>query len=418
MNKKKLPLAVWIFAGLLVGIAAGLLLMNASVGGMSGADFANEYIKPWGDIFLNLLKFVVVPIVLFSIAAGVISMQDISKVGAVGGKTVVYYMCTTALAVVLALILASAAKGAGLFTALETSNLQYTPPEGQSIMTTIVNIFPSNAVAPLANATMLQVIVISLLLGFGVMLAGERGLVAAQVIDSFNEVFMKIMDLIIKLSPVGVACLICPVVAENGPKILRDLVAVLAVAYVGYIVHALVVYSSTVKVLGGLSPLAFFKGMAPAMMMAFSSASSVGTLPFNMECAERLGARREVTSFVLPLGATINMDGTAIYQGVCAVFIATAYGIDLTMGQMLTIVLTATLASVGTAGVPGAGMVMLAMVLQSVNIPVEGIALVAGIDRVFDMGRTTVNITGDAACAIIVSHMEDKKEARSQAVLK
>ena len=418
MNKKKLPLAVWIFAGLLVGIAAGLLLMNASVGGMSGADFANEYIKPWGDIFLNLLKFVVVPIVLFSIAAGVISMQDISKVGAVGGKTVVYYMCTTALAVVLALILASAAKGAGLFTALETSNLQYTPPEGQSIMTTIVNIFPSNAVAPLANATMLQVIVISLLLGFGVMLAGERGLVAAQVIDSFNEVFMKIMDLIIKLSPVGVACLICPVVAENGPKILRDLVAVLAVAYVGYIVHALVVYSSTVKVLGGLSPLAFFKGMAPAMMMAFSSASSVGTLPFNMECAERLGARREVTSFVLPLGATINMDGTAIYQGVCAVFIATAYGIDLTMGQMLTIVLTATLASVGTAGVPGAGMVMLAMVLQSVNIPVEGIALVAGIDRVFDMGRTTVNITGDTACAIIVSHMEDKKEARSQAVLK
>ena len=418
MNKKKLPLAVWIFAGLLVGIAAGLLLMNASVGGMSGADFANEYIKPWGDIFLNLLKFVVVPIVLFSIAAGVISMQDISKVGAVGGKTVVYYMCTTALAVVLALILASAAKGAGLFTALETSNLQYTPPEGQSIMTTIVNIFPSNPITPLANATMLQVIVISLLLGFGVMLAGDRGLVAAQVIDSFNEVFMKIMDLIIKLSPVGVAFLICPVVAENGPKILRDLVAVLLVAYVGYIIHALVVYSSTVKLLGGLSPVAFFRGMAPAMMMAFSSASSVGALPFNMECSERLGARREVTSFVLPLGATINMDGTAIYQGVCAVFIATAYGIDLTVGQMLTIVLTATLASVGTAGVPGAGMVMLAMVLQSVNVPVEGIALVAGIDRIFDMGRTTVNITGDAACAIIVSHMEDKKEARSKAIFK
>ena len=170
--------------------------------------------------------------------------------------------------------------------------------------------------------------------------------------------------------------------------------------------------------MAGLSPLAFFKGMAPAMMMAFSSASSVGTLPFNMECSERLGARREITSFVLPLGATINMDGTAIYQGVCAVFIATAYGIDLTVGQMVTIVLTATLASIGTAGVPGAGMVMLAMVLQSVNVPVEGIALVAGIDRIFDMGRTTVNITGDAACAIIVSKLEDKKEARSRAVLK
>ena len=397
MNKKKLPLALWIFVGLVVGIAAGLLLMNVNIGGMAGKDFALEYIKPWGDIFLNLLKFVVVPIVLFSIASGVISMQDISKVSAVGGKTVVYYMCTTAFAVVLALILASVAKGIGLFAALKTSGLEYTPPEGQSIMTTIVNIFPSNAITPLANATMLQVIVISLLLGFGVMLAGDRGLVAAQVIDSFNEVFMKIMDLIIKLSPFGVACLICPVVAENGPKILRDLVAVLVVAYVGYFLHALIVYSTTVRTMAGLSPLAFFKGMAPAMMMAFSSASSVGTLPFNMECSERLGARREITSFVLPLGATINMDGTAIYQGVCAVFIATAYGIDLTVGQMVTIVLTATLASIGTAGVPGAGMVMLAMVLQSINVPVEGIALVAGIDRIFDMGRTTVNITGDAA---------------------
>ncbi len=418
MNKKRLPLAAWIFAGLLVGIVAGLLLMNATVAGMEGKVFASTYIKPWGDIFLNLLKFVVVPIVLFSIAAGVISMEDIGRVSAVGGKTVVYYMCTTAFAVVLALILASIAKGAGLFVALNTTGLSYTPPEGQSIMTVIVNIFPSNAVTPLADATMLQVIVISLLVGFGVILAGERGLAAAQLIDSFNEVFMKIMGLIIKLSPIGVAFLICPVVAENGPKILQYMVAALAVAYVGYIVHALVVYSSTVKLLGGLSPLAFFRGMAPAMMMAFSSASSVGALPFNMECTERLGARREVTSFVLPLGATINMDGTAIYQGVCAVFIASAYGIDLTLGQMATIVLTATLASVGTAGVPGAGMVMLAMVLQSVNVPVEGIALVAGIDRIFDMGRTTVNITGDAACALIVSHLEDKKEARSQALLK
>ena len=358
----------------------------------------------------------VVPIVLFSIASGVISMKDISKVGAIGGKTVVYYMCTTAFAVVLALILANIATGMGLFHVLDTTDLSYTPPEGQSIMTVIVNIFPSNAIKPLVDATMLQVIVISLFLGFGILLAGEKGLVAAQVVDSFNEVFMKIMDLIIKLSPIGVACLICPVVAENGPMILRDLVAVLALAYVGYILHALIVYSSTVKLLGGLSPLAFFKGMAPAMMMAFSSASSVGALPFNLECTERLGARREVASFVLPLGATINMDGTAIYQGVCAVFIATAYGVSLSLGDMVTIVLTATLASIGTAGVPGAGMVMLAMVLQSVGLPIEGIALVAGIDRVFDMGRTTVNITGDAACTLIVSRMEDRKEARTRAV--
>ena len=220
------------------------------------------------------------------------------------------------------------------------------------------------------------------------------------------------MDVIIKLSPIGVACLICPVIAANGPSVLGKLAMVLLVAYIGYIVHAALVYSTTVATLGKVTPLQFFKGMLPAIMMAFSSASSVGTLPFTMECSEKLGAKREISSFVLPLGATINMDGTAIYQGVCAVFIAACYGIHLDLGNMITIVFTATLASIGTAGVPGAGMVMLAMVLQSVNIPVEGIALVAGIDRIFDMGRTTVNITGDAACAVIVSRLEEKKAAR------
>ena len=241
MNKKKLPLAFWIFIGLVVGIAVGLALMMVP----NGLDIAKNYILPWGTIFLNLLKFIVVPIVLFSIASGVISMQDIGRVGSVGGKTIVYYMCTTAFAVVLALVLASAAKGMHIFAAMETSGLAYEPPAGQSLMQTIIDIFPSNPITPLANASMLQVIVISLLVGFGILLAGETGLVAAQVVDSFNEVSMKIMDLIIKLSPIGVACLICPVIVENGPKILAQLVAVLAVAYVGYIVHAVVVYSST-----------------------------------------------------------------------------------------------------------------------------------------------------------------------------
>ena len=409
MKKRQLPLAFWIFVGLVVGIAAGLVLIPVQLGGLSGLDIAKNYIKPIGTIFLNLLKFVVVPIVLFSIASGVISMQDVRKVGSVGGKTVVYYMCTTAFAVMLALFLATLARYFGVFQTLETAGLTYEPPAGQSLMDTIVAIFPSNIIAPMANATMLQVIVISLLLGFGILMAGEKGKLAGQVVDSFNEVFLKIMDLIIKLSPIGVACLICPVVCENGPSVLGDLFMVLLVAYIGYFLHAVLVYSVTVKSLAGVSPMEFFQGMAPAMMMAFSSASSVGTLPFTLECSEKLGARKEVASFVLPLGATINMDGTAIYQGVCAVFIATAFGIDLSIGQMITIILTATLASIGTAGVPGAGMVMLAMVLQSVNIPVEGIALVAGIDRIFDMGRTTVNITGDAACAVIVSKLEEKK---------
>ena len=407
-KKKQFPLALWIFVGLCVGIVAGIICMLIP----GGVNLAESYIKPFGTIFLNLLKFVVVPIVLFSIAAGVISMGDIKKVGSVGGKTIVYYMCTTAFAIALALVLASLAQHLHLFTPLATTDLEYTPPESQSIMDTIVAIFPSNAVAPLANATMLQVIVIALFLGFGILLAGEKGKLAGSVVESFNEVFQRVMDVIIKLSPIGVACLICPVIATNGPSVLGKLAMVLLVAYVGYILHAVIVYSTTVSTMGKVSPIAFFKGMAPAIMMAFSSASSVGTLPFTMECSEKLGAKREISSFVLPLGATINMDGTAIYQGVCAVFIAACYGIHLDLGSMITIIFTATLASIGTAGVPGAGMVMLAMVLQSVNIPVEGIALVAGIDRIFDMGRTTVNITGDAACAVVVSKLEERKAAR------
>lgn len=231
----------------------------------------------------------------------------------------------------------------------------------------------------------------------------------ANVVESFADVAIQIMTFIIKLSPYGVFCLITPVVAENGPKVLGSLALVILCAYIGYILHAVIVYSIAVKTMGKLSPLTFFKGMMPAIIFAFSSASSVGTMPLNMECARKLSAKKSVVSFIIPLGATINMDGTAIYQGVCSIFIASCFGIDLTMSQMIVIVLTATLASIGTAGVPGAGMIMLAMVLQSVGLPVEGIALVAGIDRIFDMGRTAVNITGDAACAICVSKsIEDK----------
>ena len=198
----------------------------------------------------------------------------------------------------------------------------------------------------------------------------------------------------------------------NGPQIVGSLLIVLAVAYLGYIIHLLVVYSVAVKTMGGLSPLQFFMGMIPAMIFAFTSTSSVATLPLNKECSEKLGADKDVASFVLPLGATINMDGTAIYMGVTSLFIATCYGIDLTIGNMLSIVLTATLASIGTAGVSGAGMIMLAMVLQSVGIPVEGIALIVGVDKLFDMGRTTLNIVGDASCAIVVSNWERKKQER------
>lgn len=401
---KKKPLALWIFTGLALGIVAGMLLMGRP-------DIAETFIKPFGNLFLNLLKFIVVPIVLFSIMNGVISMKDIKKVGSIGGKTLLYYMGTTFFAVTLGLLIANIFKGG--FPVLSTSGLEYTASESPSFIQTLIGIFPSNIVQPMAEASMLQVIVIALLFGFGTIIAGKKGEAFGNFVESANEVSIAVMSFIIKLSPIGVFCLITPVVAVNGPQILGSLAFVLLVAYIGYILHATIVYSLTVKILAGISPLKYFRGMAPAMIMAFSSASSVGALPLNLECVEKLGAKKEVASFVLPLGATINMDGTAIYQGVCAVFIASCYGINLTLPQQIVIILTAVLASVGTAGVPGSGMIMLAMVLQSVGLPVEGIALVAGIDRLFDMGRTTVNITGDAACAVIVSHLEERKARRS-----
>lgn len=401
MKQKKIPLSLQIFLALGLGIAVGMAFTG-------NPTFAVSYIKPFGTIFLNLLKFVVVPIVFFSILSGIISMSDIRKVGSIGVKTLVYYTCTTAGAIVLAMFLANLFKG--FFTVIDPTGVTFEPGETASFMDTLVDIFPSNIIAPFANASMLQVIVAALLFGFGILAAGEKGRPAAALVDSLTEVCMKVMDIILRLSPIGVFCLILPVVAENGPQILGNLGLVLLCAYIGYFLHAVIVYSATVKALGGVSPLAFFKGMFPAMAMAFSSASSVGTLPLNLECTERLGARRDIASFVLPLGATINMDGTAIYQGVCALFIANAYGIPLALPQQLTIILTCTLASIGTAGVPGAGAVMLGMVLQSVGLPVEGVALVLGIDRVLDMARTAVNVAGDLACAVVVSAAEPTVE--------
>lgn len=338
-------------------------------------------------------------------------MKDIKKVGSIGLKTVVYYLCTTAFAITLGLIGGNIFKR--FFPVVATTDLTYSASTKMSVMDTIVDIFPSNFLAPISQSNMLQVIVMSILLGFSIILLGDdknQGIVAAC--NKLNDIFMKCMELILKLSPIGVFCLLCPVVASNGSAIIGSLAMVLLTAYIVYAVHALVVYSASVKTLGGTSPVKFFKEMLPAIMFAFSSASSVGTIPINMECVEKVGAKKEITSFVLPLGATINMDGTAIYQGVCAIFIASCYGINLTFSQMITIILTATLASIGTAGVPGAGMVMLAMVLTSVGLPVDGIALVAGIDRIFDMGRTVVNITGDASCCVVVTNLEHKRELR------
>ena len=402
-NSKKISLAMQIFIALILAVIAGLLMQKVP-------EVASGYIKPFGTIFLNLVKFIVGPIVLFSIMAGIVSMKDLKKLGAIGGTTLVYYFCTTAIAVSIGLAIATIFKGS--FPALSTASLTYTPPKDTSALDVLVNIFPSNFIVPISSANMLQVIVMAILIGFAVILLGEKVEASIVSINRLNDIFMKCMEMILKLSPVGVFCLLTPVIASNGAAVIGSLAKVLLVAYICYILHAIIVYSFSVATFGGVSPLKFFKEMAPAIAFAFSSASSVGTLPLNIECTKKLGVSKEVSSFVLPLGATINMDGTAVDQGVCAIFIAACYGIDLNLGQIISIVLTATLASIGTAGVPGAGMVMLAMVLTSVGLPVDGIALVAGVDRIFDMGRTTLNITGDASCTVIVSNMLKKREAK------
>ena len=394
-EKKKMSLAMQIFIALVLAIIAGLLMQNYT-------DFAESYIKPFGTIFLNLIKFIVVPIVLFSIMCGIISMSDIKKVGSIGLKTVVFYLCTTAFAVTIGLVGGNLFRG--LFPVVATTDLSYEAAEATSFMDTLVNIFPSNFISPMAEANMLQVIVMALILGFAIILVGEKNVRVVNAFNDLNDIFMKCMEMILKLSPIGVFCLLCPVIAANGPAIIGSLAMVLLAAYICYVVHAVVVYSLTVRTLGGLSPLKFFKGMLPAIMFAFSSASSVGTLPINLSCTEKLGAKREIASFVLPLGATINMDGTSIMQGVAVVFAAQAFGIHLSMADYITVIGTATLASVGTAGVPSVGLVTLTMVFNSVGLPVEAIGLIMGIDRILDMTRTAVNITGDAVCTTIVAH--------------
>lgn len=365
-------------------------------------SIAEDYIRPIGTVYLNLIKTIVVPVVVLSIIQGVVSLQDIRKVGSIGVGTVLFYLCTTALAVTVGLVLANVLQvGAGY--QLPAEELIFQSQDAPPFMQTIVNIFPSNFLAPMTEGAMLPTIVIALLIGFGIILAGEKGSLLSKVVDSASEVAFRIMALILSLSGIGVFSLICPVIAENGLQVLLPLLKVILVAYIGYAIHMAAVYSTTVGLFAKVSPLAFYKAMLRPGLVAFSSASSVAALPFNLEAVESLGAKKEITGFVLPLGMTINMDGTAIYQGVCVIFIAQIFGIPLDFAQQLTIVLTATLASIGTAGVPGAGMIMLAMVLQSVGLPVEGIALVAGIDRILDMGRTVVNITGDAACALCIS---------------
>ena len=410
--KKKLSLPVQILIALVVGVVAGLVFYFTGLGDLTG-----KYIKPFGDIFVNLLKFIVVPVVLLSMIQGIISMEDMKKVGSVGIKTVVYFLCTTAIACVIGLVMGSVFKAAGRFPDLsaELGEATYEAKEFGGFMSTLVNIFPTNMWKSFTEANMLQVIVIALFFGGSILAAGEKATLVRNFVDSAYSVIEKLMTFIISLSPIGVVTYMTWVVATQGPAIVGNLALVLLCAYLAYAIHAIFVYSAAAKAFGKISPLKFFKGAAAAMIFAFTSTSSAATLPVSTECANEMGADKDISAFVLPLGSTINMDGTAIYQCVATIFLATCCGINLTLGQMVVVVVTATLASIGTAGVSGAGMIMLAMVLEAIGIPVAYIGLIVAVDRLFDMGRTCLNVTGDISCALCVTQWEAKKAAKKAA---
>lgn len=408
----RIALHTQILLGLVLGAIAGVL-----VGPAIGV------IKPVGDLFIRLITMIVVPLVFASILVGVASLGDLAKLGRIGVKTIVYYMVTTSIAITIGLTLANLVKpGSRLATdikdrlladfagAAEVSIEQATAKP--SVVETLLDIVPTNPAASMAEANMLQVIFFALVFGIALTyLDREKTDPILRFMDGVNEAMIQLVHLVMKLAPYGVFALIAAIIGQYGLGILQTLLVYSLVVVAGLAIHAGVVYPTAVRLLAGMSPLHFFRGIAPAQLVAFSTSSSNATLPVTMECAEEnLGVSEEVSAFVLPLGATINMDGTALYQGAATIFIGQVYGLELSLTQQLMVVLTATLASVGAAGVPGVGMITLALVLQTVGIPLEGIALILGVDRILDMVRTTVNITGDASCAVVVASTEKELE--------
>lgn len=413
-----------IIIGLILGLGWGLI---SSVSGFNA--FTSEYIRPLGTIFITLLKLIAIPLVLASLVVGVTNLNDTTKLSRMGGKTIALYMVTTVLAIVIGLSVVNLIQPGktlpeetratlmesyqGNVTERGVSNV-----EPESLVNFIVRIVPANAIESFSNnSNMLQVVFIAILLGIGLInIPLQKGQALIEVIDALNEVVIKIVDLIMKIAPYGVFALMASVIVDlAGEDISRAFQLLMALGWysvtliLGLFLHIALVYTSLFKMFSKMSIIDFFRAIRPAILLGFSTSSSSATLPVTLERVKKnVGVDEEVASFVLPIGATINMDGTSLYQAVAAVFIAQALGMDLTFAQQLTIVLTATLASIGTAGVPGAGVIMLVIVLQAIQVPVEGIALILGVDRILDMFRTIVNVTGDAAVSVVVAHSEGK----------
>jgi Na+/H+-dicarboxylate symporter len=401
---------------ILIAMVAGILLgsllnfLTAGVLGDGAVAFIDTYLVGGlfdviGRIFIASLRLLVVPLVLVSLICGSSSLGGDARMGPIAGKTLLFYMSTTAIAISLALIFAViVGPGNGVNLTADTA---YQANAAPPLSDVIVNIFPTNPFAAMAEGKMLQIIVFALLVGYAISHAGEPGRRIASFFRDMEVVVMKMVGILMEFAPWGVFALLVKLFAGLGLGAIIDLGGYFLTVLGTLLFHALVVYSLAVKSLTGLSPRILLSKMRPVWAFAFSTASSGATLPVTLRTVEkRLGVHNSVAGFTVPLGATINMDGTAIMQGVATVFIAQVYGIDLGMGDFLTVILTATLASVGTAAVPGVGLITLAMVLEQAGLPVQGIALIIGVDRLLDMVRTAVNVTGDAAASVIVGKSE------------
>ncbi|MEK5496002.1 cation:dicarboxylate symporter family transporter [Bacillus sp. FSL M8-0077] len=403
-----MKLATKIIIALIVGAITGLLL---NIFAPNVFKVLDPYLfTPLGQIFLNLIKMLVVPIVFFSITLGVAGLGDPKKLGRIGAKSISYFLLTTTFAIIIAMSLALLIKP-GSFGSFDTKGAEYKPQEAPSTTDTLLNIIPSNPVQSLVEGNMLQIIVFCVFLGLGIAVLGKKTEGLLRILEQGNELMMYLVGVVMKFAPYGTFGLIVTAIGSQGLDAIKAMGLYFTVVLVALLVHFFLTYGSTLAIFAKRNPFTFFKDFSPAMVVAFSTSSSSAVLPVSMETAQKkLKVPEPISSFVQPLGATINMDGTAIMQGVATIFIAQVFGVELTLIQMLTVVLTAVLASIGTAGVPGVGLIMLAMVLNSVGLPVEGIGLILGIDRLLDMARTVVNITGDAACAVIVTETEKKHE--------
>jgi Na+/H+-dicarboxylate symporter len=395
-----------IIIALISGLIVGFILNLFAPGVFALVD---QYVLyPLGKLFLNLIKMLVVPLVFISITLGVAGLGDPKKLGRIGVKTISYFLVTTTVAITLAISVGFIMKP-GVSGSFDTDSAKYEATEAPSFIDTLLAIIPTNPVDAMTTGNMLQIITFAVFIGLALAVLGEKTKGILNLFEQGNEIMMYLVNVIMKLAPAGAFALIASAVGKQGWDAFQVMGMYFIAVMLTLLIHTVLTYGTSVSLLGKMNPVKFFKGFAPAMSVAFSTSSSSATLPVSMDTAQKnLNVPKQVSSFVQPLGATINMDGTAIMQGVATVFIAQVYGVDLSISQLLMVVLTAVLASIGTAGVPGVGLIMLAMVLKAVNLPVEGIALIIGIDRLLDMTRTAVNITGDAACAVIVAESEKK----------